>query len=166
PGGADRYFTRAGLTLTAKVAPITVDFAGYLGALAWWEVQGGHGPTMTTPMLVGRRYTMQAYFSTGLNDSSDVLSLTNAGIAVSLDGTTVTPDAGGADRYFTASGRTLTAKTVPVTVDFNGYSGNLTWTEIIGARGPTMTTPMLVGRRYSLQAYYSVGPNDTSPVLT
>ena len=86
------------------LACVTVNFNGYPGNLTWWEVIGGRGPTMTTPLLMGRRYYMQAYYSVGLNDVSSLLTTTGVGVAA--DGSTVAPDPGGADRYFTASGRT------------------------------------------------------------
>jgi hypothetical protein len=71
-------------TLTAKAAPVTVNYAGYPGRLDWWEIEGARGPSMTTTLLVGRRYVMQADYTAGLNDSSTSLSPPGAGVVTAM----------------------------------------------------------------------------------
>jgi hypothetical protein len=170
--GLSTYFTRTGNIFTANTSPVTINFNGYKGVFAWTEVLAARPWAPTVTLLWGRRYKLQAYYTFGPgNDNSDYLSPGNQGIELNATGTQVTPDPGGAGRYFGPDPDNgplyLKAKTTDVMVDFHGYKGVLSWNEVESIRGPVSTTTLLVGRRYALQApYTNVMEGANSPNLT
>ncbi|MCL6591934.1 MAG: putative Ig domain-containing protein [Firmicutes bacterium] len=153
---ASNYFHVSGTTLTANTAPVTIDFNEYKGYIGFNNIIGFNGPsTYTAKLIIGRRYTICGEYSYDLNQNSIYFGGVSYQVSLSLDGTAITLNSAASD-YFRVFGTTLTANTVPVTIDFNEYQGYLGFNNIIGFKGPgAYTAKLIIGRRYTICGEHS-----------
>jgi hypothetical protein len=170
--GVDRHAQMEGpKTIGLLVRPVKLVWNGYPGRLGWWELEEARGPELTSLLLVNRRHTLQGGYTIGLNDTSPFISLPGRGVAVKWENgvATLETDAEGEGRSFTKDGMTLSANVTNVKVEFAGYKGTISWSDLVEMRGPRATTPLLQGRRYGMQTRSAAntfdGSNYVSPNL-
>ncbi len=147
--------------LVAITAPVEVIHAGYELQLVFMHSPDYHsGPQWQERLITGRRYALAAGYSQDMDDGGGMFSygpdphdikVTDVGISVDLLQT---------GKHFsavtTAEGlRTLTAKTLPVTIIHNGYPSLLAVAGGAYGWSPSWTTGLIVGRRYFMGAGYT-----------
>jgi RHS repeat-associated protein len=157
--------TGTDLTLTAQTVPVRFAFNGYGGLLV---PSGGlrylHQGDDTVHLLKNRKYSMEAWYSNGIEFDGAPMSRAPYGFSLDADGA-ITMDADTL-RSLEPSATGPSVKISNVRIDPNGYQGQLCVGNVGCVQGTPQTFALMTGRRYTLSGAGTLSVIDASTCST
>jgi hypothetical protein len=153
-------------SLSAKVVPVTIEFDGYTGKLAFSGTGWFVGPSATRSLIPGRWYDLRALGTLSSNSDSASLSPGRHGFGVTADGSSVRLDAE-TSRHFKplTPGRSATLKVASVVFELYGYLGKVNVDEVKELDVVTNEASLLVARRYAVNTPWAYSAESFSSNL-